>query len=227
MFVEMIRDRFSRPEQLEDRRDAGRRLAALLGEYADRPDLLVLGLPRGGVPVAAEIAGALHAPLDIWLVRKLGAPGHEELAIGAIAPGTRILSHETISALGLTPHDISAIEEREALELARRLRTYRGDRPAPEIAGRCVIVVDDGLATGASMRAAVASIRALGPGRLVIAVPVAPASAMLELRQLADDVVVVLAPQRFGAVGLWYADFTPTSDDEVIALLQGAWSEPD
>lgn len=207
-----------------DRRDAGRYLAARLGTYANRPDVLVLGLPRGGVPVADEVAAALAAPLDVFLVRKLGVPGQEELAMGAIASGgVRVLVESVIRQLAIPPAVVEAAAEREGRELVRRERDYRGDRPEPEVAGRTVILVDDGIATGASMRAAIAALRALRPARLVVAVPVAAPETCHELAALVDEVVCALAPERFTAVGLWYEDFSPTTDDEVRTLLADAW----
>jgi len=216
-----------------DRRAAGRHLATLLAGYADQPDVIVLGLPRGGIPVAAEIAAALGAPLDALLVRKLGVPGHEELAMGAIASGgLRVLNHEVIDDLGIPPHVVATVEARERPELERRERTYRGVRPPPCLRDRIVIVVDDGLATGSTMRAAVEAIRREGPARLVAAAPVGAAVVRDALAAVADEVVVAATPSPFGAVGLWYTAFPPTSDDEVRALLAAAAptnpaSEPD
>ncbi len=203
-----------------DRSDAGRRLGEALAAYAGAPDLLVLGLPRGGVAVAAEVARRLHAPMDVLLVRKLGVPGHEELAMGAIASGgVRILSEDIIEALGISDREIAAVAAAEEEELKRRERAYRGDRPAPAVAGRTVILVDDGLATGSTMRAAAAAVRAQEPRRVVVAVPVAPEETCAELRAEVDEVVCVLTPARFHAVGEWYDDFTPTTDAEVRDLL--------
>lgn len=221
----MSRRWFGSHERFADRRDAGRRLAALLAHYAGQPDVLVLGLPRGGVPVAAEVAQALGAPLDVWLVRKLGVPGHEELAMGAIANGgARVLNHLIVYELGISPDEIDRVAAIEQRELERRQRAYRGDRPAPQISDRTVILVDDGLATGSTMRAAVQSIRALGPRRIVVAVPVAPQIVREEFAGLVDEFVTVLAPKQFGAVGLWYDDFSPTTDDEVREILDHATS---
>jgi putative phosphoribosyl transferase len=204
-----------------DRREAGRRLAAELADIG--PDPLVLALPRGGVPVAAEVARALGAPLDVFVVRKLGVPGHEELAMGAIASGgSRVLNDTIIRDLGLGARDIAAAEAREARELARREAIYRGARPFPDLQGRKVIVVDDGLATGATMRAAVTALRQLGPGAIVVAVPVAPPDTLALLRSEADDVVCVLSPEPFGGVGRWYESFPQVSDAEVQALLERA-----
>lgn len=206
-----------------DRHDAGRALAARLSQFAARPDVLVLGLPRGGVPVAAEVAAALGAPLDAFLVRKLGLPGHEELAIGAIATGgVRVLNLAVLDEVDLPPAEIDAIAERELRELERRERAYRDDRPAPDLRGRTVILVDDGLATGSTMRAAIQAARAQGAARIVVAAPVGAIPTCHMLEDEADQVVCVLTPANFAAVGLWYDDFTPTTDDEVRALLAGA-----
>jgi predicted phosphoribosyltransferase len=209
-----------------DRRDAGRVLARMLGGLASRRDLLVLALPRGGVPVGYEVARALGAPLDVWVVRKLGVPGQEELAMGAIAPGgVRVLNAEVISLLGIPDAAIeraAAVEERE---LERRMRVYRGDRPEREISGRTVILVDDSLATGSTMRAAVASLRQRAPAEIRVAVGTAAASTCAELAPLVDDLVCVLTPDLFHAVGLWYHDFSPTTDEEVRALLDAAERE--
>jgi putative phosphoribosyl transferase len=195
-------------------------LAAELSEYAGRDDVIVLGLPRGGVPVAAEVARALGAPLDVFLVRKLGLPGQEELAMGAIASGgARVLNEEVVNALGVPERVLEQVTERERAELERRERAFRGDRPPADVRGRVVIVVDDGLATGSTMRAAIAALRTQEPARIVVAVPAAPPQTCEELRPEVDDLVVLLAPHPFHAVGLWYEDFTPTSDEEVRAIL--------
>jgi predicted phosphoribosyltransferase len=183
----------------------------------------VLALPRGGVPVAYEVAAALHAPLDVFLVRKLGVPGHEEYAMGAIASGgVRVLNEEVVQGLGIPRFRIEAAAAREEQELARRERAYRGDRPPPEVRGRTVILVDDGLATGASMRAAVMALRRLQPARIVVAVPTAAPETCEQMRGLADEVVCATTPEPFRAVGLWYEDFPQTSDEEVGALLAQA-----
>jgi putative phosphoribosyl transferase len=212
--------------QFRDRFEAGRRLAEALKGYAGRPDSLVLALPRGGVPVGYEVARALHAPLDILLVRKLGVPGHEELAMGAIASGgIRIVSEDVIAMLGIPDRVIATVAAAEEKELERRERLYRGARPAPDVRRRVVILVDDGLATGATMRAAAAAIRTQGPEWLVVAVPVAPPETCEALRAVADDVVCALSPEPFVAVGAWYEDFTQISDEEVRALLQRAAEE--
>lgn len=208
------------PDRFRDRVDAGRRLAEALRRYAGTPDLLVLALPRGGVPVAHEVARALQAPLDVYLVRKLGVPGHEELAMGAIAPGgVRVLNTDVIQMLGITEDQVAAVAADEERELERRDREYRGGRPAPEIHGRTVLLVDDGLATGSTMRAAAAAVRAQHPQRLVVAVPVGAPDTCEALRQEADEVVCALAPEPFQAVGLWYDDFSQTTDAEVREIL--------
>jgi putative phosphoribosyl transferase len=203
-----------------DRADAGRRLAAALTAYAGRPDVLVLALPRGGVPVGHEVARALGAPLDVFIVRKLGVPGREELAMGAIASGAApVLNEEVIRNLAIPDHIIDAVAEKERQELARRERAYREDRPAPDVRGRTVVLVDDGLATGSTMRAAVAALRKLDPARIVAAVPVGSADICAELGRLADEMVCVSMPEPLQAVGLWYADFSQTTDEEVRVLL--------
>lgn len=204
----------------QDRQGAGRGLAERLGHYAGKPDVYVLGLPRGGVPVAAAVAKALQAPLDVLTVRKLGVPGHEELAMGAVAAGGgQVLNEELVRRLGITPAEIGEVEARERRELARREQAYRGDRPFPELKGKTVILVDDGLATGATMKAAVAAVRAVGPSRVVVAVPVAPSETVRELERLADEVVCPLVPAEFEAVGQWYQEFPQTSDQEVTVAL--------
>jgi len=206
-----------------DRTDAGRQLAARLTEYADRADVMVLALPRGGVPVAFEVAQALHAPLDVFLVRKLGVPGHEELAMGAIASGgVRVLNEDMVAMLGLSWEAVDAIASREQEELNRRAHAYRDDRPEPRVGGRTVILVDDGLATGSTMRAAVAALRRQRPARIVVAVPVGAPATCAELKAKADDVVCVHRPEPLYAVGLWYRDFRQTTDTEVHELLERA-----
>jgi predicted phosphoribosyltransferase len=209
--------------RFHDRHEAGQVLARALQQYAGRDDLLVLALPRGGVPVAYEVARALRAPLDVFVVRKLGVPGQEELAMGAIATGNvRVLNDDVVHVLGIPPSAIDAAAERERHELARRERAYRGDRPPPTVAGRVVILVDDGLATGATMRAAVAALRVQHPARVVIAVPTAAPSTCAEFRSEVDDIVCAMMPEPFHAVGLWYEDFTQTTDEEVHELLERA-----
>ena len=208
------------PQRFRNRTDAGRQLAEKLAAYANRPGVLVLALPRGGVPVGFEVAQELGAPLDVFLVRKLGVPGYEELAMGAVATGgVRVLNDEIVRGLGISEHEIDAAAARELQELARRQRLYRGDRPPPDIAGRTVIVVDDGLATGATMRAAIQALRQQQPARIVVAVPTASPDTCEALKAEADDVVCAMTPEPFLAVGHWYEDFTQTTDDEVRELL--------
>ena len=210
-----------------DRRHAGRELAVLLRHYAARDNVLVLALPRGGVPVAFEVAQALQVPLDIFLVRKLGVPGHEEFAMGAIASGdVRVLNHEVVRQLGIGPTTIDAVAAREQAELHRRERAYRGARPEAPVAGKTVIVIDDGLATGSTMRAALLALRKLRPARLVVAVPVAARSTCDELRADADEIVCASTPEPFDGVGRWYHNFDQTSDDEVRQLLAQAARTP-
>ena len=206
--------------RFRNRREAGRLLAAKLTAYAKRPDVIVLALPRGGVPVAYEVAQALEAPLDVFLVRKLGMPGHEEYALGAIATGgVRVINQDLVQALRLPPATIEAIAAREQQELERRERVYRGDHPPPDVRGRTVILVDDGLATGATMHAGVKALRLQGAGRVVVAVPIAPPDTCDQLREVVDDIVCAVTPEPFHAVGLWYEDFSQTTDDEVRDLL--------
>jgi predicted phosphoribosyltransferase len=203
-----------------DRTDAGRLLAGELTRYADRPDVVVLALPRGGVPVASEVARALHAPLDVFVVRKLGVPGHQELAMGAIATaGVRVLNDDVVAALEIPPQVIDEVTEEERLELARREQLYRGGRPPLPVRDCTVILVDDGLATGSTMRAAVAALRRQRPRRIVVAVPVGSRDTCEELAAEADEVVCANTPHPFRAVGLWYDDFSQTSDEEVHDLL--------
>jgi putative phosphoribosyl transferase len=206
-----------------DRADAGRQLAAYLEEYAGRPDVLVLGLARGGVPVAFEVASALEAPLDVFLVRKLGVPGHEELALGAIASGgARVLNDEVVRTLDISEETIASVAADEQRELERRERLYRdGTGPAP-VAGRTAILVDDGLATGASMRAAALALGEQGAGEVVVAVPVAPPETCAAFEGQVDRVVCARTPELFYAVGAWYQDFSEVSDDDVRQLLRCA-----
>jgi putative phosphoribosyl transferase len=209
--------------RFRDRFQAGRRLAATLAPYAGRPNLLVLALPRGGVPVGYEVARALNAPLDVMLVRKLGVPGHEELAMGAIASGgVRVVSNDVVAAFGVPERVIATIAANAEEELVRREREYRDDRPPVDVRGRTVILVDDGLATGSTMRAAAAALRVQHPERLVVAVPVAPPETCAMLRNEVDDVVCALVPEPFFAVGNWYDDFAQLSDWEVRELLRSA-----
>jgi predicted phosphoribosyltransferase len=211
-----------------DRAEAGEFLAGRLGHYAGRDDLVVLALPRGGVPVAARVAEALGAPLDVFVVRKLGVPGHEELAMGAIASGgVQVVNEQVAGRLGLGEADLRRAAEAEGRELARREQRYREGRPPPDLRGKIVLLVDDGLATGSTMRAAVAAVRQLGPARVVVAVPTAPASTCQRLAEEADEVVCASTPRPFRAVGYSYRSFPQTSDEEVRTLLQAAWREPD
>lgn len=206
--------------RFSDRIHAGRALADELGAYAGLDGVIVLGLPRGGIPVAAEVAAKLDAPLDVWLVRKLGVPGHEELAMGAIACGGVLeLDRDLIRDLGIGPDDLERTVRRERAELERRERAYRRGQPGLDPRGRTVILVDDGMATGASMRAAIHALQALRPARIVAAVPVASKQACADLRPLVDECVCVAEPEPFRAVGLWYDDFDPTSDAEVVDCL--------
>lgn len=207
-----------------DRRHAGLVLAEKLERYRGRPGLLVLALPRGGVPIGFEVARALQAPLDVFVVRKLGAPGHEEYAMGAIASGgVRVMN--PLRGLSVPPDAVARVIAREQAELARRERLYRGDRPAVGIRGRSVVVVDDGLATGSTMQAAVTAIRQQQPAWVTVAVPVAAAATCKALAEQADEVVCASTPQPFHAVGLWYAAFPQTSDEEVQQLLEQARHE--
>lgn len=205
-------------ERFRDRADAGRRLAERLSGYANRPDVLVLGLPRGGVPVAYEVAQALDAPLVALFVRKLGVPGHEELATG----GVRVLNEDVVSELGIPDEVIDAVAVAEGQVLERRNKLYRGGKNAPEARGRMVILVDDGLATGATIRAAVAALRPQGPARIVVAVPTAAPESCEQLRPEVDELVCVMTPDPFFAIGLWYEDFSPTSGETVCSLLKRA-----
>jgi putative phosphoribosyl transferase len=212
-----------------DRRQAGKKLATQLVSYANRSDVLVLALPRGGVPVAFEVARALRAPLDVFLVRKLGVPGHEELAMGAIAAGgVRVLNEEVTSQMQISSSAIDEVAGREEQELKRREQLYHGDRAAPGVQGRTVILIDDGLATGSTMRAAATALRQMQPARIIIAVPVAAPETCEEFRSEVDDVVCAATPEPFMAVGAWYSDFEQTTDDEVRELLRRtARSQPD
>jgi len=210
-------------ERFRDRTDAGRRLAARLSSYARRAGMLVLALPRGGVPVGFEVACALPAELDVFLVRKLGVPGHEELAMGAIASGgVRVLNSRVVEELAIPGAVVDDVSARALAELARRERLYRGAVPPAVVAGRTAIMVDDGLATGATMRVAATAVRALSPARLIAAAPVAARGACEELRPLVDEVICLATPDTFTAVGMWYADFPETDDEEVARLLTDA-----
>jgi len=204
-----------------DRPEAGRALGVKLASYSDRSDVVVLGIPRGGVPVAFEVAAALDAPLDVFLVRKLGAPRQEELAMGAIASGgVRILNPTVIESMRISPEEIERVAQREEKELRRRELSYRGERPPLDLDGRIAILVDDGLATGSSMRAAVGAVRKLHPARIVVAVPVAPPTTAREMRRIVDDLVCVATPEPFYSVGRFYQSFDQTTDAEVRDLLR-------
>jgi putative phosphoribosyl transferase len=209
-----------------NRTDAGRQLAAQLREYADRPDVIVLALPRGGVPVAYEVARALHVPLDVFIVRKLGLPSHPELAMGAIASGgIRVIDEAALRRFGVTDEQLAAVAAAEERELERRERQYREGLPLPDVTGKTVILIDDGLATGATMAAAAAALKAQGPAKLIVAVPVSAPETCDAFREIVDEVVCGATPEPFYAVGLWYEDFSQTSDDEVHDLLARAARE--
>jgi putative phosphoribosyl transferase len=209
--------------RFKDRRDAGERLAAELGRFANRSDVLVLGLPRGGVPVAYEVARVIDAPLDVFIVRKLGLPWHEELAMGAIASGgVRVLDDELIRIARVSDADVARVTATEQAELERRERQYRGSRPFPDLTGRTVILVDDGLATGSTMRAAVAALRKEGPAKVIVGVPVAAPETCDAFREIADEIVCAETPEPFVAVGVWYEDFSQTTDSEVHELIARA-----
>src|SRR5438105_11868494 len=211
-----------------NRAEAGRLLGVKLSKYAGQDDVIVLGLPRGGVPVAYEVAQALRVPLDVFIVRKLGVPGFEELAVGAIASGgVRVLNEEVANALPNRDEIIEAVTQRETAELERREREYRDGRPAPELRDKTVILIDDGLATGATMRAAVKALRQRGAAKIVVAVPVGPPDTCKEFEDVADEVVCASAPEYFQAVGQYYEDFSQTSDEEVRQLLVRAAESED
>ena len=215
-----VKPEFLKPGLFRDRREAGRLLAAKLTAYANRPDVIVLALPRGGVPVADEVARALGAPLDVFVVRKQGVPGSEDLAMGAVATGgVRVLNDQLVNRLGIPDHLIDAVAVREGQELARRERLYRGGRPLLDVRDHTVILVDDGLATGATMHAAIAALRQLHPARIVVAVPTASPETCEEMRAEVDDVICAITPEPFQAVGRWYQDFAQTTDEEVQDLL--------
>jgi putative phosphoribosyl transferase len=209
-----------------DRRDAGRRLAGELRDYEDRPEAIVLALPRGGVPVGFEVTSALHVPLDVFVVRKLGLPWHEELAMGAIAASSsgtvRVLDHDLLRVSRVTEAELERVTANERAELERREHLYRGDRPFPDVTEKTVILVDDGLATGSTMHAAVAALRHESPGRIVVAVPVAALETCNAFRDIADEIICAETPEQFTAVGQWYENFSPTTDEEVRELLERA-----
>jgi putative phosphoribosyl transferase len=212
---------FQDERAFSNRREAGRELARLLPTAQPADDIVVLALPRGGVPVAFEIARALGAPLDVFLVRKLGTPGHPELAMGAIASGgIRVLNDEVVQSLDIPPHLIDAVTKREQSELERRESAYRHGRPLPSLRNRTVVLVDDGLATGSTMKAAVQAVKLQEPARLIVAVPVGAPETCRALRAIADEVICARTPAYFSAVGEWYRDFAQTTDEEVIALLR-------
>jgi len=214
------------PVPYRDRSEAGRILAGKLAGFANTPDLLVLALPRGGVPVAFEVARALKAPLDVFLVRKLGVPGHEELAMGAIASGgVRLLNQEVVNHLRISADVIERVTATERDELRRRDRAYHGNRPAINVRGRTVILIDDGLATGSTMRSAIVALRKQEPRRIVVAVPIASPATCEEFQSEVDDVICARTPDPFYAVGLWYEDFSQTTDEEVRDLLARAAQE--
>jgi len=207
--------------QFRNRSEAGQVLAKRLSEYSQRPGVMVLALPRGGVPVGYEVARALQAPLDVFVVRKLGVPGQEELAMGAIASGgVRVLNGSVVEGLGISDAAIESVAARELSELERREQLYRGTRPAPEISGHDLILVDDGIATGSTVRAAVMALRQLEPARIVVAAPVVALSTARELRREVDELVAVMTSASFNAVGQWYEDFSQTTDEEVRELLE-------
>jgi putative phosphoribosyl transferase len=206
--------------RFHNRIDAGRQLAAALTEFENRPDVVVLGLPRGGVPVAHEVATQLHVALDVCLVRKLGVPGHEELAMGAIADGgIEVLSLDLIRDLGIPRTVVEQVAVRQRLELERRDRVYRGGRPPAIVNSHVVLLVDDGLATGSTMEAAIRVLRQQKPARVIVAVPVGPRETCERLRAVADQVVCLFTPEPFEAVGAWYEEFMQTTDDEIMRLL--------
>jgi putative phosphoribosyl transferase len=211
---------------LTNRIEAGRLLADALQSYAGGSDVLILALPRGGVPVAFEVARKLNVPLDLMLVRKLGVPGQRELAMGALASGgSKVMNQELVESLRLSEATLQAVINEEEQELERRERAYRGNRPPPDVQDRRVILVDDGLATGATMRVAIAALRQQQPARIIVAIPVAPSSTVEKLRQEADEVFCLATPEPFFAIGRWYVDFSQTSDEEVRDLLDQAWHE--
>ena len=213
--------------QFRNRVEAGQQLAKKLAKYANRSDVLVLALPRGGVPVGYEVAQALHAPFDVFVVRKLGVPGHEELAMGAIASGgVRVLNGSVVDSLGILDETIDAVATRELRELERRERAYRDDRPAPDMQGRTVILVDDGIATGSTMKAAIKALRQLEAARIVVATPTVALSTVREMGPDVDELVAVMTPADFAGVGQWYEDFSQTTDGEVRELLDKASQLP-
>jgi predicted phosphoribosyltransferase len=213
-------------QRFRNRRVAGQKLGEKLAAYRDREDAIVLGLARGGLPVAFEVAKSLGVPMDVFLVRKLGVPGREELAMGAIASGgIRVVNDDVVRSLGVSDEDIEEVAEREQKELQRREEAYRGDRPSPRLEGRTVILVDDGMATGASMKSAVEAVKEAGPKAVVVAIPTAAPQTVEAISEHVDDVVCLITPQPFMAVGTWYDDFSQTTDEEVKDYLDRAADE--
>lgn len=210
---------------IPNRTIAGQELAAALLSYINQDNVIVLALPRGGVPVAFEISEKLHAPLDLLLVRKLGTPGYSELAMGAIASGgVKVLNTQILHSYGVSQSELDAVEKQERLELNRRSELYRGQRPYPSLTHKIVILVDDGLATGATMHAAIDAVKQQNPQKIIVAIPVAPPDSVESLNQMVDEVICPLQPQRLSSIGQWYADFSQVSDATVIDLLNQAWS---
>lgn len=210
-------------DKIPTRAAAGKFLADALKEYTNNSQVLVLALPRGGVPVAYEISNALHAPLDVFLVRKLGVSYQEELAMGAIAMGgVTVLNSDVVQQTGVSKEEIAAVTKKEEQELNRRNERYRNNKPLPEIKNKIIVLVDDGLATGATMRAAVAALKKMNPAKIIIAVPVAPQDTLNELENLVDDVICILSPIPFFSISMWYEEFPQTSDEEVCDLLQAS-----
>lgn len=209
---------------IKDREAAGQALALALHDYKERDDVIVLALPRGGVPVAVKIAESLNAALDLMLVRKLGTPGHRELAMGAVASGgIKVMNEDVVRSLGISEALINEVAKEEQRELERRQQAYRGDRPWPVLAGCCVILVDDGLATGATMHAAIDAVRTQKPARIVVAVPVAPLPTVASLRERVDELICLATPEHFMAIGQWYVDFSQVSDEQVRQILSKTW----
>ncbi len=210
---------------IPNRTIAGQDLAEALSSYMSKKNVIVLALPRGGVPVAFEVSEKLHAPLDLLLVRKLGTPGYSELAMGAIASGgIKVLNTEIVHSYGVSQSELDAVEQKERLELNRRSELYRGQHPYPDLKNKIVILVDDGLATGATMHAAIDAVKQQTPQKIIVAIPVAPPDSVETLRQMVDEVICPLQPRRLSSIGQWYADFSQVSDATVIDLLNQAWS---
>ena len=212
------------PEKLHDRDEAGRRLAGRLADLKHKPDVVVLALPRGGVPLACGIATALQLPLDVFLVRKLGVPGYEELALGAVATGgVEIVDPDVVEGFGLSPKDVGTVVNREIAELRRRETVFRGTRPALDLQGRTAILVDDGIATGSTMRVAIQGVKKVGAAHVIVAAGVAPLSTVLMLRQETDDAICLLTPRELITVGAFYEEFPQLTDEDVLVLLANAW----